>query len=238
MSPIRSGARLAISYGYIPCALGLCGPQDKKRKGIINRFLKGSRKPDAEIKKILQDFKGAYPYYKLIARSNGIKDPLRASVVEAYWLGNSLLANVKTADFKKMMREEFLPLGHMPENKINDLPVKAIAYHSFHVLHVGTVTGRFKETQSGLDLCRVSWGKVQRIKKEELTVERQPLEFKKKISLAKPVMKGVRWNKDILPEVSVGDWVSIHWNTAIEKLDRNRLEDLKKYTQKVLRAVE
>lgn len=235
MPVIRSGARLAISYGYVPCTLGLCGPQDRKRKKIITRYLKNSKKLEAEVRKILQDFKGAFPYYKLIARSNNIKDPLNVKVVEAYWTGNSLLEKVKVSDFAQMMKDEFLPLGKMPESKIKNLSKRAIPFHSFHVLQIGSVTGRFKETRAGLDLCRVSWGKVREIKKGGIMVLRQPLKFGKKILLAKNEPKTIKWNKKILPAIKIGDWVSIHWNTAIEKLDAKKLKNLKRHTLKILK---
>lgn len=237
MSTIRSGARLAISYGYIPCMLGLCGPREEKKRRIIKNYLKQPKKLEMEVKKILSDFKGAYPYYKLIAKANKISDPLSYKVVEAYWLGNSLLEKVKIADFKKMMREEFLPLGKMPVSRIKNLSKKAIPLHSLHVLAIGSVTGRFKETQMGLDLCRVSWGQVKELKKNEIIVDRQPLKFGKKISLNKPVAKSLKWNKYILPKIRIGDWVSIHWGTAIEKLNPVKLKNIKKYNQKVLQII-
>lgn len=233
----KSGARLAISYGYVPCMLGLCGPRNEKKRKIIARYLKEPKKLDAEIRKILEDFKGAYPYYKLISQSNGISDPLDYRVVEAYWLGNSLLKKVKVSDFKKMMKEEFLPLGKMSASKIRHLPVKAIPSHNLHVLFIGSVTGRFKETQAGLDLCRVSWGKVKKIEKNEITIARQSLKFGEKITLDEPVEKIVRWNKHILPEVKPGDWISMHWNTAIEKLNPLRLKNMIKYNQDILKII-
>jgi len=44
----------------------------------------------------------------------------------------------------------------------------------------------------------------------------------------------INWNRDILPEIKVGEWVSLHWGTAIEKLDNNKLKNIKKYTHKIL----
>jgi hydrogenase maturation factor len=34
-----------------------------------------------------------------------------------------------------------------------------------------------------------------------------------------------------LPKVKVGDFVSFHWDLALEKLTKKDLENLKKYTQ-------
>ncbi|MCX6763793.1 MAG: DUF6390 family protein [Candidatus Moranbacteria bacterium] len=232
-----SGVKLAIRYGYVPCKLGLCGPKDKERKKIINRFLNGEKKLKGRIKKILKEFKGAYPYYQLIARSNKITDSLNQKVVEAYWLGNPLLDKVKVSDFKKMMAKEFLPLGKVPEARIKKLPKKAISLHNFHVLAIGSVTGRFQETKKGLDFCRISWGKINNIFPNKIEVIRQPLQFSKKIILGKAEKKIISWNRNILPEIKKGDWVSIHWNTAIEILNKEKLKNIIKYNQKTLVAI-
>lgn len=232
-----SGAKLSLSYGYMPCHLGLCGPEDKKRKEIIIKYFRSGGKSGKGIRAIIKEFKGAYPYYKLISRANKISDPLDSKAVEAYWIGNSLLEKVKVSDYAKMMEEDFLPMGKMPKEKIEKLPKNALPYHNFHVLFIGSVTGRFNETKKGLDLCRASWGKVKKIEKNKIVVLRQPLKFGRKITLGKAENKKINWNKDIFPEVKKGDWVSIHWGTAIEKLDKRKLENIKKYTKLTLKII-
>jgi hypothetical protein len=234
-----SGARLAILYGYVPCQLGLCGPEETKKRKIISLYLKGENKFESEIKKILKEFKGAYPYYQLIAASNKIKNPLDYKVVEAYWVGNSLLEKVKVSDFKKMILRDFVKLGKVSEKKANNLLKKALAYHSFHVLYLGSVTGRTNLTGKALDLCRPSWGKVIKINsdKKSLLVQYKPLKIGKKIILGKPSPKEIKWNKNILSSIKTGEWVSIHWNTAIEKLTSGRVKNIEKYTKKTLEAL-
>ena len=229
-----SGAKIAIKYGYVPCRMGLCGPEEGRNKKIIDRYLKGERGAEKYIKKIIREFRGAYPYYRLIASSNKISDPLDRRVVEAYWSGNSLLEKVRFSDYARMMEKEFLPLGKMPREKIEKLPEFAIPFHSFHVLFIGSVTGKFQETPKGLDLCRVSWGQVRKVGKKRIAVLRQPLKFGKKVNLGIQKIEKINWNRDILPEIKVGEWVSLHWGTAIEKLDNNKLKNIKKYTHKIL----
>ena len=230
-----SGARLAILYGYVPCQLGLCGPEDSKKRKVISRYLKGEKKLESEIRKILKEFKGAYPYYQLIARSNKIKNPLYVKVVEAYWIGNELLDKVKTADFKKMILNSFVPLGKISRKKADDLSKNSLAYHNFHVLFLGSVTGRAKLEGKLLDVCRVSWGRVKNISRETLTVEYKPIVIRRKPTLAGSVSKKIKWNKNILPKVKTGDWVSIHWNTAIQILGAKEITDIEKYTNRILR---
>lgn len=230
-----SGARLAILYGYVPCQLGLCGPENAKKKKIITKYLKGKKNLENEIKKILKEFKGAYPYYQLIARSNKIGNPLDVKVVEAYWLGNSLLDTIKVSEFKKMIRSSFVPLGKISETKVKNLPNSALPYHNFHVLFLGSVTGRINLKGKISDVCRVSSGEVKKIKKDFLAVEYKPLKFGKKITLGNRKIKKIKWNKDILPEVKIGDWISMHWNTAIQVLKTEEIENLNKYTIKILK---
>ncbi len=230
-----SGARLAILYGYVPCQLGLCGPEDAKKKKIITRYLKGEKNLGKKIKEILKEFEGAYPYYQLIARSNKIENPLDIKAVEAYWLGNFLLDNVKISDFKKMVKDNFVPLGKISEAKTKNFPANALPYHNFHVLFLGSVTGRADLKGKLLDICRVSWGRVKKINKKLLTVEYQPIKIRKKFALEKNVAKKIRWDKNILPEVKIGDWVSIHWNTAIQVLGSRNIANLNKYTNIILK---
>jgi hypothetical protein len=229
-----AGLRKALRYGYVPCKLGLCGPNDKKKFKIIDDFLRGNMKLADKAEKILREFRGAFPYYQLIAKVNKISDPLDKKVVEAYWLGNSLLENIKGKNLKDMMKTKFLPLGHMPREKIEKISDKSLAYHNFHVMSIGSVTGTLKETKKALDLCRVSWGKVSKVEKSEIITEWQPLKFGNKKTLGIFVKKAVRWNKNLLPAIKKGDWISIHWNTAIEKLNNSQLKNLRKYTKKVL----
>ena len=237
MKKNASGAKLALRYGYVPCRLGLCGPEDKGEQKIIMNYLYGKDKLEFAARKILKKFKGAHPYYQLIAKASKISNPLDQKVVEAYWIGNGLLDKIRISELKKMMTEKFLPLGKISLAKIKNLPPQSIAYHNFHVLFIGSVTGRFEANEAGQDICRVSWGKVISIKKDKIVVERQPLKFGKKISLDKPAVRAVFWDRKILPEVEENDVVSIHWNHAIEKLSPRQITNIKKYTGDVLKII-
>lgn len=228
-----SGVKLAISYGYVPCKLGLCGPQEKKKKELIARYLKGNDKLEGKIKNILKEFKGAYPYYRLIARANKISNPFNFKVVEAYWVGNDLLEKVSVAAFGAMIKKDFVPLGKVSTEMIAKLPKNALPYHNFHVLFIGSVTGKLDATQAAQDACRVSWGEVAGLRGKELMVKRRSLKFGKKIALGKTVLKKINWNKEILPEIKKGDHVSIHWNTAIAKLNSAQLKNIIRYTKRI-----
>lgn len=204
-----SGLKLAALYGIKPHSLGFCGPDDK---GVLLEYLKGKRVGEKKIRKILEQFKGAYPYYKLIAKSNGIKDPFDERVVRAYWIGNELLE--KAGGIK--------------------------SHHSHHVLVVGSVTGKVVLKGKLLDLCRPCWGKVIELRNGKLKAEYQPLvkiasSEDAKLRLGKPIEKEIDWDRDLVPKVKIGDWVSFHWNQAVEVLTEEDIKNLEKYTKITLK---
>ena len=214
-----SGYKLALIYGYTPNLLGLCGPKEKSKRKTISEFLSGKKVSEKKIREIIESFKAACPYYRLIAKSNNKKDFLDERVVRAYWIGNELLPKVKK------LSSDFLP------------------HHSFHVLNVGTLSGKLDENL--LDCCLIKWGRVRNIKYQKSNIKKlkvlidnyQPLEKKgKKFALGNPVEKEVVWNKLLAPKLEVGDWVSIHWQNIMEKLSEKDLKNLKKYTKINLEA--
>ncbi len=90
-------------------------------------------------------------------------------------------------------------------------------------------------TEGMKDLCKISWGRILKIKNYNLPVaglivEYQPLLKEKKWFLGKPQKRKIFWQKNILPKIKVGDIVSFHWDLALEKLSQKNLENLKKYT--------
>lgn len=206
-----SGIKLAALYGIKPHKLGFCGPKDKKDTQLLSDYLKGARIKENKIRVILKEFKGAYPYYKLIAKSNGIKDFFDKRVIKAYWVGNKLLDKVE----------------------------KIKPHHSYHVLVVGSVTGRIVLKGKLLDLCRIGWGRVikLKVKSQKLKIEYCPLIGKKKFKLGKTIKKEIEWDRDLLPKVKTGDWVSFHWNQAVEILTNKDIKNLRKYTLLTLNSL-
>lgn len=179
---------MAVLYSIKPHQLGFCGPKDDE---TLLRYLKGKNVSEKKVRKILESFEGAYPYYQRIAKSNNIKDPFDERVVRAYW----------------------------------------ITLHSFHVLIIGSVTNRIVLKGKLLDLCRICWGKVKKTQ-DKLLVEYQPLVRQKKLTLGKPIEKEIDWDKDLVPKIKTGDWVSFHWNQVVEVLKDEDRRNLEKYTKK------
>jgi len=238
-----SGLKLAVLYSFPAFKLGFCGPEEKSVTRVFLNYLAGKKISEKRIIKILKNFKGAFPYYKLIAKSNGIKDPFNEKVVKAYWIGSSLLEKVKVDDLRQMIIKDFSGPGLLSKEiackKAKEIPVNSKPHHSFHVLVIGSVTREIVLKGKFLDLCRINWGKVRKLKvkneKLKIVVEYQPLT--KKFRLGKPIKKEIFWDKVLVPEIRVGDWVSFHWNLATEKLKKRDLKNLKKYTRMTLRGL-
>ncbi len=230
-----SGLKIASRFGFRPHYLGLCGPKQARQEKLLQKFLQG-KVSTGKMRPVFRKFMGAYSYYKLIARSNKIKDPFDERVVSAYWIGNKLLDKVKTEDLRKMVAEEFSGPGLLSEEiavqKATAIPKGSKPHHSFHVLVIGSVTGSVDFKNTGLkDLCRVGWGRVVKISNlksqiSNLIVEYQPFVREKKIKFGKSIKKEVIWNKNLAPELKVGDWVAFHWNYICEKIMPAQKENL------------
>jgi hypothetical protein len=241
-----AGLKIASRYGFRPHCLGLCGPKQAHRENLLQKFLRGGVSA-AKMKPIFRKFLGAYPYYKLIARSNKIKNPFDEKVVAAYWIGNELLEKVKTEDLRKMVAGEFSGPGLLPKEiaakKAAVIPRGSKPHHSFHVLIIGSVTGSVDFKSAGLkDLCRVGWGKVVKIPNPKsqisnLVVEYRPLVGGKKIKLGKPIKKEIIWNKNLMAELKKGDWVTFHWNYICEKINLRQKKNLIYWTNYHLRLL-
>lgn len=242
------GIRIAALYGFYPHRFGFCGLQKNSAKKILLDYLSGKKISEQKIRKILETFRGSFSYYKLIAKSNGIKDSFDEKVVKAYWLGNQLLEKVPIDSLKEMIVKEFSGPGllskKIAEKKANEIPLTSRAHHSFHVLVIGSVSGRLVLKGNLLDICRIGWGKVIRLEKKKTEnicraiIEYQPLQKRKKrYSLGKPIHKIVFWDKRFIPEIKVGDRVATHWNYIIQILSTKDLVNLEKYTQATINSL-
>ncbi len=230
-----NGLKLAALYGFYPHKLGFCGPEEKSTKKILLDYISGKKISERKIRKILKNFEAAHSYYKLIAKSNKIKDPFNREVVKAYWIGNKLLDKIKIGDLRQMVAEDFSKPGLLPKEialkKAQEIPKNSKAHHSFHVLIIGSVTGRIVLEGKLLDICRIGWGKVINMEKDKIKVKYQPLVGKKKLILGKPAEKEIIWDKVFAPKIKIGDWITFHWNHIAEKIGKEGEKNLEKYTK-------
>src|SRR4030043_941208 len=108
---MSSGLKTAICYSLPSYQLGFCGPQEAKSRKTLLDFTTGKKVDEELVKEVFRHFEAPYPYFKLIAKSNGIADPFDERVVKAMWVGNELLDKVKPADLRNLIRTEFAKPG-------------------------------------------------------------------------------------------------------------------------------
>lgn len=234
------GLKLAALYGFYPHWLGFCGSRKKSTREIILNYLSAKKVSEKKVREILEGFKAAFSYYKLIAESNNIKDPFNEKVVKAYWIGNELLESVSIDSLREMIIKEFSKPGLLSLEAAKEKAKKAAfsskAHHSFHVLVIGSVTGRVVLEGKLLDICRIGWGNVTGYKKNKgengLVVKYRSLQQKNgRYSLANPSFKFVFWDKKLISKIKIGDIVTTHWGHVVQTISKKDLNSLEKYTQ-------
>ncbi len=222
------GPLLFARFAFPPNRLGLCGPESGQT--LPDRVRSG--RPDAELVHLARQFEGAYPYLELIAAANAIADPLDASVVEAYWLGNDLLGRVGPRALHDDLTDRFRPRTRPREWRW--LEAKAdgpsAVHHSFHVLEIlpriGLLRGGLPPDLVGvLERCLVRPARVVGVGTAvggSLDVELAPLELvdgRLRFGPARlthlPALNGDGFGDIFLP----GDHVAIHWDRVCGRLD-------------------
>lgn len=235
-----SGALLFARYAYPPNQLGYCGPAD--HRALLEYGATGE--VDAGLRQLARGFAGAWPYLQLIAESTGIGDPLDHRVVEAYWVGNSLLEKVPRNDFGNSVRDRFHPRAGLGWIRLEEnIPALAVPHHSFHVFAVYPWVGllgsdRGETPLHVLDRCRIRWGRVVEASGETALVESQPLTWEHGVlglgaartELARRESDGYGFARDLSP----GDWVSLHWDWVCDTLTDHQLNALRLYTTRQL----
>ncbi len=217
-------------YAFPPNELGYCGPDDAR---LLLSHASNGRDP-REVAERAPKFDGAWPYLEVISRAAGIADPLDARVVEAYWVGNDLLAAVRPADFLAVLHERFVgQVGGFWDRVSPDQG--PLAHHSFQVFAVypwvGLLGGGSPVPLSVLDQCRIRWGRVVSLTGERAVVLSQPLTWQEgTLSLGAEREEQVRWaaGGDMLPSrLAVGDHVSLHWDWICDRLSAEQTAALR-----------
>jgi Family of unknown function (DUF6390) len=231
------GPLLFARYAYPPNALGYCGPEDHQAlleygsAGVVDGGLVG----------LARGFEGAWPYLEIIAASNGIADPLDPRVVEAYWVGNRLLARVDMATFGALLVERFRSRAGRAWGHVDDaIPLGAVPHHSFHVFGVSPWIGLLRaggvrEPLHVMDRCRIRWGEVVASDGEIATIRSQPLVWdgEGEIGLGLPRLEPVTMGHDgkgFVRHVALGQWVSAHWDWVCDVLSPGQLRSLRSWT--------
>lgn len=235
------GALLFGRYAFPPNQLGYCGPDDHQ---ALLEYV-AERRVDQGLVELERRFEGAYPYLCLIAEANGLADPFDERVVEAYWIGNSLLERVEARPLHDSLSARFAP--RMRGQAFRWLATKvehgARPHHNFHVFDVYMRAGLMNDERARIavetmDSCRISWGRVEAVDGGTLTVRRQPLVLAGgRLALGPPEPRPVTRQFDGLGFVDAvvpGDHVSLHWSWACDRLDARALTALQRNTERYL----
>lgn len=232
------GPLLFARYAYPPNERGYCGPAD--HRSLLEYGASGVVDPG--IADLAQRFTGAWPYLALIAAEAGISDPLDHRVVEAYWLGNSLLDRIDATNLGNALRDRFFPrVGSSSWSSLAEvIPAGALPHHSFHVFAVypwvGLLGGDHGDRPlSILDRCRIRWGRVVAAVGDRAVVKSRTLLFDgRELSLGEEVEETAVASLDgygFVDELQPGDVVALHWDWICDRLDRRRLDNLVRYTK-------
>ncbi len=236
------GLALCCRYSNPPNSLALCGPPDKN---IDLSWYTQTGYVDLGTAGILEQFHTLYNYLQLISYENGIKDPFDPRVVEAYWLGNSLLSKVYAKPFARHLTETLDLKRKIKKEAVNILMDKidkgALPHHAFHVMNVYRRTGHLdiEHTLSTMDACIINWGKVEKILPGKLIVKTQGLTEKEgRISLDRNILRTIstQGEKDIRrKDLNERDFISYHWGRFCQKLSQRQLKNLSSYTLQAIK---
>jgi hypothetical protein len=242
---VASGGALFARYAYPPNALGYCGPGEQpallaRARQQAPRDTTGTAS-EPELRRLARSFAGAWPYLEAIAYANGLADPLEAPVVEAYWVGNELLANVTVAELRTLVESRMVQPGSSWPQVAPVLTGGLPAQHGFHVVAVYpwlALLGRLGggEALRVLDRCRIRWGEVESVAEDTAEVRVRPLRFDrcdasgtKALVLGAPVVERATISRDgrtLAGPLAPGDLVSLHWDWVCDRLSAARAEFL------------
>jgi hypothetical protein len=232
-----SGLCLCSRFSYPPNSFSLCGPDKQKDLQWYTSF----QQPDKGTKEILMQFSTLYPYLSFIAYENNIHDQFDIRVIEAYWIGNSLLENISQRKFAIHLSDTLGLKRKVNQKQITSLLEKiqqgALPFHAFHVLNVYKRTGSLDilHTIQSMDACIINWGKVKKISKKNITISTRPVTVHKQKLVFGPVRLRdllTQGDNDVLAKrIVVGDWVSYHWGYFCQILNSEQLKNLIYYTR-------
>ena len=234
------GLALFARYAYPPNLRGYCGPADH---AMLLEY-GSSGEIDQGLVELAKKFSGPWPYLTLIAAVHGIEDPFDHRVVEAYWVGNSLLENIEVPDFGATLDERFRErTGSRWEFLAEMIPQGIVPHHAFHVFGVYPWVGLLTESHRGepleiLEGCRIRWGKVVEVTGDTAVVRSRPLTWDgARLDLGAPRLETAQISSDghaLVEGLRPGEWVSLHWTWVCDRLTDRQLRNLRHYSQQQL----
>jgi hypothetical protein len=237
LDPESRGVEMFARYAHAPNALGYCGPPlgATLRDGSVD-----------EVRKAATQFSGAWPYLRVLAKMTGITDPLDYRLVESYWLGGGVGADLDAGEFFDALLAIIGPqAGQYWSHLTPDLAGEAAGNHCFHVFGVYPWTrflGRGMDEQplSVLDNCRIAWGTVISRDGDGVEVMCQGLAWDgQALTLSEPSARVLDVWADgysAVPDVAAGDEVAIHWGRLCGRLQSDQTQSLADSTTRQLQA--
>ena len=228
---MSSGSALFCRFAFPPNLLGYCGPSDT---GLVGDLLQGGTEALAEMRHAAVEFAGAWPYLELIASTSGA-DPLDYRVVEAYWIGNSLLRRIDLQTMGNSIADRFrAQAGPEWDMVARTLGSSARPTHSFHVFCVYPWVGLLRsgivdQALHVLDRCRIRWGTVAGRGTDTLTVASRLLTWDgRALGLGDETIERVRPPVDA-QDIEVGDQVAMHWDYVCQRITEDQRRHLETY---------
>jgi hypothetical protein len=227
-------------YAYAPNALGFCGPPlgATLRDGTVD-----------EVRTAATKFSGAWPYLRVLSTLTGIADPLDHRLVESYWLGGGVGADLDPHDFFDALLAIIGPqAGRYWSHLTPDLAGEAAGHHCFHVFGVYPWTrflgpgkrGTDEHPLSVLENCRISWGRVVSRVGDGVEVSCRALVWDgRELALSAPAVRLLDVWADgysAVPDVAVGDEVAVHWGRLCGRLQPGQVRALADSTDRQLRV--
>ena len=237
MDPQSRGAEMFARYAHAPNALGYCGPPlgATLRDGSV-----------ADVRLAATKFSGAWPYLRVLARMTGISDPLDYRLVESYWLGGGVGANLDAGEFFDALLAIIGPqAGQYWSHLTPDLAREAAGNHCFHVFGVYPWTrflgrGIDEHPLGVLDNCRITWGTVLSRDSDNIEVSCCRLAWDgQALTLSEPSARRLDvWvdGYSAMPDVTAGDEVAIHWGRLCGRLQPEQIQALADSTTRQLHA--
>lgn len=223
-------------YAHAPNALGYCGPPlgATLRDGSVD-----------EVRRAATTFSGAWPYLQVLSRLTGIADPLDYRLVESYWLGGGIGADLDPAEFFGAFLGIIGPRASRYWSHLTpELAREAAPNHSFHVFGVYPWTrflgrGIDEHPLGVLDNCRITWATVVSRTNDHVEVSSRRLAWDgRELALSEPSVRPLDVWADgysAVPDVAVGDEVAVHWGRLCGRLSPEQVRALADSTDRQLR---
>ncbi|MGB8386865.1 DUF6390 family protein, partial [Mycobacterium sp.] len=167
-------------------------------------------------------------------------------LVESYWLGGGVGADLDAEDFFDALLAIIGPqAGRYWSHLTADLASEAAGNHCFHVFGVYPWTrfldrGCDEHPLSVLDNCRITWGTVLSRAGDRVEVWCQRLlRDGRALRLSEPSARLLDVWADgysAVPDVAVGDQVAVHWGRLCGRLSPQQVRALAESTDRQLRV--